>query len=164
MNPIQSTLKSKIEYSKISSLKNKTSSHVKYCAIYFLFLFIFLSLFVINYILTRKAFDKNKYILLLPEQLCEDTVINYARCLELKLTNEKCIIENQSVEGCYDETNAINRVCYIYLSELLLCSEGMNKTAAKQQCKSQINEVVQCASFFNNVQLTQAKILNYRYK
>ena len=47
MNPIQSTLKSKIEYSKISSLKNKTSSHVKYCAIYFLFLFIFLSLFVI---------------------------------------------------------------------------------------------------------------------
>ena len=164
MNTIKSNLKSKIEYSKISSLKNKASSRIKYCIAYFVLLFLFLSLFVINFIITRKAFEKNKYILLLPEQLCEDTVINYARCLELKLTNEKCIIENQSVEGCYDETNALNRVCYMYLSELILCTEGINKTAAKQQCKSQINEVVECASFFNNVQLTQAKILNYLYK
>ena len=160
MNGIKSTLKSRIEYSKITSIKNKSNPKIKYCVIYLVTLLLILSFFVINYILTKNNFDNNKYILLLPEKTCVDSLKSLSSCVESSFY-QKCSNENQLVENCYDETNAVNRICYIYLSELNLClTNNKQKTQAKQNCNSQFKEVLECAALFKSLHLDKDKLLD----
>ena len=158
------------KYSKLFSLNYFIEfPKLKFCFIYLLILLIILSLFIVNYFYTINDFEKNNYVNLNPENICIKNIKIFTDCLKKNVKYDKCVYENKAVEDCYDETSSMNRLCYIYLSEVDLClnnnhynfekdSQQVNKTL-KSICGTQMEEVIQCSKIYKYIKLDKDKLL-----
>jgi hypothetical protein len=142
---------------------------LKFCFLYLLFLIGIFVIFILNYIYTINAFEKNNFVNLNPEKICLKNINLFTECLKTNLKYDKCVYENKAVEDCYDETSSMNRICYVYLSEVDLCINNnkfgkevsqLNKTL-KNICGVQMDEVIQCSKIYKYVKLDKDKILEH---
>lgn len=125
---------------------------MKFCLLYFVVVVGIFAFFLINYLSTKNAFEENKFILLPPDKLCQKTLKVFSDCLKNKSISDRCFYENKAVEQCYDESNSLNRLCFIYLSELELCLRTNGKTFV-DKCEINFREVVDCGSTYKYLQL-----------
>ena len=124
---------------------------MKFCLIYLLIFLSLATFIILNYYKTKDVFDKNKYVLLPAEKICNKSLIIFSECIKEKNNCDKCVYENKAVEDCYDEANLMNQLCFIYLSELELCLRNSEKQ--KDNCKMQFNEVIDCSSLYRYLQI-----------
>ena len=130
--------------------KKENYKGIKYCLLYFGIFSLIISLFVFNYIKTKDAFKENRYITLSSEKLCNETIMILVKCIKEKSLS-KCQIENRAVEHCYNESYAMNQICFVYISELELCLR--NNKLQNQKCNDYFNNVIKCGSIFRHLQI-----------
>ena len=129
---------------------NRRYKGIKFCILYIILFLSLISIFIINYLKTKDAFKKNKYINLSSEKLCDKTIKTLSECIKEK-TLIKCQYENKAVEYCYDESYSMNLMCFTYISELNLCLRKKNNIV--RYCENNINEIVRCASIYRFLKL-----------
>lgn len=159
-NKDNSSMKNKVKYSQLNK-PIQSQYRFKPFIIYLFIILSILALFLINYLMTRKAFNENKIIYLSADRICNKTFEAFNICLEGKAGVDKCVYENRAVEDCYDDTIQLNRVCYIYLSELDLCvNKKKSNNNLIKQCKNELNEVLDCGRMFSILKLDNEKLLS----
>ena len=104
---------------------------------------------VVNYFITKDAFEENEDILLNPALICKEFIKDYHTCLNNRLSENKtdmCMFYNNRLTECYDQVSSFNDKCSIYLSESNLCLKKQqlyNNTS----CNSIINDLIICNNY-----------------
>lgn len=151
------------KYKKLIHINKYPPMNLKYFLIYIMCFLFFVVVFILDYVWTKNAMNRTKFVSLFPEKMCSRKIENFSHCIADKLNYDKCIVENKALEACYDQTNALNRICYLYLSELSICIEEANLTNKNDKidklCKEELNELMLCGSVFKYLELDKDRII-----
>lgn len=123
---------------------------LNYCLIYFIVFSSIVTFFILNYVKTKDSLKENRYVNLQAEILCNNRIKALRDCMKVK-DLAKCQIENRELEHCYDESNTMNQICFIYISELELCLRKNKK--GNKKCDNQINDVIRCGSIYRHLKI-----------
>lgn len=104
---------------------------------------------IFNYFYTKNSIPYNHIIDLDPLKLCKHYADKIQHC-----TKSNCYYD---LEQCISQTNHVNRVCQLYLSEFY-SKYILNKTS---KINEELNDLLMCIQTYKHILINRTNIFNY---